>query len=289
MKKNKTNIIIAILVIAIIVLLFVVAFKDKIGQGSDMIKTEYSSQDKTDRATKDDDSVEKVLGYSLVQWEDMVRRYERDHLGYVADKIEAEKDSSGNLIIKTYVIGEDGSLEDDLVFTVDEEEYIEYDNYGKRYDFIGNKEIIEYNKYMTIDFPEGKLIKIGEIINRTPSDYYDILHMGDPGYEYLYMPTADIQTDDYTEYDYGFFIIPKDNSIDINPVIGYYNKDGKFVEKMAERRHFDMPFYVRMSPPYMGGRLFLNIKIKGEEYFVPVVYNNGKFDFSGFDFIEAMK
>ncbi len=288
MKKNKTNIIIAILVIAIIVLLCIVAFKDKIGKGSEVIKTDFSSQDKTDTATKNDDSSEKVLGYTPAQWEDMVRRYETDHLGYVADKIEAEKDSSGNLIIKTYVTEEDGTLED-LSFTVDEEEYIEYDNYGKRYDLIGNKEIVEYNKYMTIDFPKGKLIKIGELINKTPSDYYEELNMGDPGVEYLYMPTSEIQTDNYTEYDYGFFIIPKDNSIDINPVIGYYDKDGKFVEKMAERRHFDMPFYVRMSPPYMGGRLFLNIKIKGEEYFVPVVYNNGKFDFSGFDFIEAMK
>lgn len=286
MKKNKTNTIIAILVIAIIVLLCIVAYKDNAGHIVGKVRNASSQNENKE---KDIDSSEKVLGYSPVQWEDMVRRYEADHMDYVADKIEAEKDSSGKLIIKTYVTGEDGTLKDDLVFTVDEEEFIEYDNYGKRYDLIGNKEIVEYNKYMTIDFPEGKLIKIGELITKSTGDYYDQFEVGRPDREYFYMPNINLQTDGYTEYDYGFVVIPKDNSIDINPVVGYYDKDGKFVEKMAEKRHFDMPFYVEVSPPYMGGRLFLNIKIKGEEYFVPVVYNNGKFDFSGFDFIEAMK
>lgn len=286
MKKNKTNTIIAILVIAIIVLLCIVAYKDNAGHIVGKVRNASSQNENKE---KDIDSSEKVLGYSPVQWEDMVRRYEADHMDYVADKIEAEKDSSGKLIIKTYVTGEDGTLKDDLVFTVDEEEFIEYDNYGKRYDLIGNKEIVEYNKYMTIDFPEGKLIKIGELITKSTGDYYDQFEVGRPDREYFYMPNINLQTDGYTEYDYGFVVIPKDNSIDINPVVGYYDKDGKFVEKMAERRHFDRPFYVEVSPPYMGGRLFLNIKIKGEEYFVPVIYNNGKFDFSGFDFIEAMK
>ena len=289
MKKNKTNIIIAILVIAIIVLLCVVAFKDKIGKGSEVIKTDFSSQDKTDTATKNDDSSEKVLGYSPAQWEDMVRRYETDHMGYVADKIEAKKSSSGNLIIQTYVTGEDGALKEDLSFTVDEEEYLEYDNYGKKYDLIGNKEIFGYNNYLTLDFREGKLIKIGETITKSYEYYAERFDLGAPNKEYLYIPTIDLQTDGYTEYDYGFIIIPKDNSIDINPVVGYYDEDGKFVEKMAEKRHFDMPFYVEVSPPYMGGRLFLNIKIQGREYFVPVIYNNGKFDFSGFNFIEEMR
>ena len=286
MKKNKTNIIIAILVIAIIVLLCIVAYKDN---ARHIVGKVRNASSQNENKEKDIDSSEKVLGYSPVQWEDMVRRYEADHMDYVADKIEAGKDSSGKLIIKTYVTGEDGTLKEDLVFTVDEEEFIEYDNYGKRYDLIGNKEIVEYNKYMTIDFPEGKLIKIGELITKSPGDYYDQFEIGRPDREYLYMPNVNLQTDDYIEYDYGFVVIPKDNSIDINPVVGYYDKDGKFVEKKAERRHFDMPFYVEVSPPYMGGRLFLNIKIKGEEYFVPVVYNNGKFDFSGFDFVEAMK
>ena len=284
MKSKKLEILIIILVFVIIALIGVIIGKE-LAKGGGIIENkeiDSTSQENTEKAS------ERLYGYTLLQWEDMVRRFEIDHFDYVADEIKAANED-GDLVVRTYKKGDDGKLSEDLVFSYDKDTGYVYDQNKKGYILPKNDYLIDSTEHIDYNFPEGKDVAIMLIPDNDRSYVEEKYNKERENYDsYFYIHTS-ILVEDYEGPRQSFFIVTRNNDISVTPKFGYYDKDNKFVSVLSENKGYREAFTIEVSMYPDNHKLFLDIDRGGKIDEVPVIYRNGKFDFSGYDYMVAME